>query len=269
MSTVGEALINPDCLTTSSSASELFYNKQAGFAAVPFIAVFVSFVFWYVYGHVKKTPFFFKAPKRLSMSTTVRLAGALKRKASSAKAAISYHTAENVGEDYVFNNKTGEKTSLASGNSTLKSEGRRISDSSVGSENKGRTVNVSGSDKKKPSRKKRLSASSSDSTTPKDKFIVTVTMVVYLIFPTLCQQAFQIFDCKTVAEVQYLAIDLEHPCYEGDHMVAVLTLGISQLALFVVGLPLLVLYFLRRNRKRSGGLNRLRVRVRYGLFFVA
>ena len=94
-------------------------------------------------------------------------------------------------------------------------------------------------------------------------------MVVYLIFPTLCQQAFQIFDCKTVAEVQYLAIDLEHPCYEGDHMVAVLTLGISQLALFVVGLPLLVLYFLRRNRKRSGGLNRLRVRVRYGLFFVA
>ena len=33
--------------------------------------------------------------------------------------------------------------------------------------------------------------------TPKDKFVVTVTVVVYLIFPTPLSQAFQIFDCKT------------------------------------------------------------------------
>ena len=77
------------------------------------------------------------------------------------------------------------------------------------------------------------------------------------------------FDCKTIAGVQYLAVDLEHPCYTGEHLLAVLTLGISQLAVFVVGLPLLVLFFLRRNSRMRGGLNRRIVQVRYGLFFSA
>ena len=105
--------------------------------------------------------------------------------------------------------------------------------------------------------------------TPKDKFVVTVCVVVYLIFPTLCAQAFQIFDCKTIDGVQYLAVDLEHPCYEGDHLAAVLTLGMGQLVVFVFGLPLLVLFFLHRNRKKQGGLDRHVVQVRYGLFFSA
>lgn len=177
VSTVGEALINPDCLAKSSSPASLFYNKQAGFAAMPFIAVLVAFAFWFVYGSIKATPFF---------------------------------------------------------------------------------------DKRKKTREGEIAVS-----TPKDKFVVTVTVVVYLIFPTLCSQAFQIFDCKTIAGVQYLAVDLEHPCYTGDHLAAVLTLGVGQLVVFVVGLPLLMLLFLRRNRVKEGGLNRHVVRVRYGLFFSA
>ena len=177
VSTVGEALINPDCVMTSSSASALFYNKQAGFAAIPFVAVLVAFVFWFLYGRVKKTPFFAKRKKP----------------------------------------REGEKV-------------------------------VS---------------------TPKDKFVVTLCIVVYLIFPTLCSQAFQIFDCRTIAGMQYLAVDLEHPCYEGVHLTAVLTLGVGQLIGFVFGLPLLVLFFLRRNRKMQGGLKRHVVQFRYGLFFSA
>ena len=69
VSTVGESLINPDCVTTSSSAADLFYHKQAGFAAMPFIAVIVAFVFWYVYGCVKKTPFFRKRGERRASPT--------------------------------------------------------------------------------------------------------------------------------------------------------------------------------------------------------
>ena len=186
VSTVGESLINPDCVTTSSSSADLFYRKQASFAAVPFMAVLVAFVFWYIYGRVKKTPFFGK--RKVSQT------------ASAANAAA---------------------------------------------------------------------AAADANTTPKDKFIVTVTVVVYLIFPTLVAQAFKVFDCKTIASVQYLAVDLEHPCFKGAHTVAVLTLGVGQLAVFVVGLPLLVLLFLRRNRKMHGGLKRHVVQVRYGLFFAA
>lgn len=105
--------------------------------------------------------------------------------------------------------------------------------------------------------------------TPKDKFVVTLCIVVYLIFPTLCSQAFQIFDCRTIAGAQYLAVDLEHPCFTGDHLIAVLTLGVGQLTVYVVGLPLLILFFLRRNRRARGGLKRHVVQVRYGLFYSA
>lgn len=263
VSTVGEALINPDCVTTSSSAAQLFYSKQAGFAAMPFVAVFFSFIFWFVYGCVKKTPFFAKKRKRggrkarppggvdvtrninagrLSLGTTLRMASMLKGKANAAKRAISYHTSTeegpHQGRRYSYNQKTG----------VTKWTTNSLS-------------NASGGEKKEEDAKPPSS--------PKDKFVVTVTVVVYLIFPTLCKQAFQIFDCKSIAGVQYLAVDMEHPCYTDAHMTAVLTLGIAQLAVFVVGLPLLVLFFLRRNRRMQGGLNRRRVKVRYGLFFSA
>ena len=175
VSTIGEALLNPDCVTSASSPAELFYSKQAGFAALPFGAILVAFSFWWVYGCVKKTPFLAK-----------RQMVGLQR-----------------------------------------------------------------------------------STTPKDKFVVTVGVIIYLIFPQLCGQAFQMFNCKTIAGVQYLSVDLEEPCYVGDHLTAVLTLGIGQFVVFVVGLPVLVLLFLRRNRRISGGLDRHVVQVRYGLFFGA
>ena len=42
VSTIGEALINPDCIT-SMSAAELFYNKQIGFSILPIVSVCLSF----------------------------------------------------------------------------------------------------------------------------------------------------------------------------------------------------------------------------------
>merc|ERR1711871_746965 len=170
---LGESLINPDCLSDSSSAAALFYAKQAGFAALPFVAVCGGFVFWYAYGLMKGTPFYAKRPR-------------------------------DAGTNAVA--------------------------------------------------------------TPKDKFVLTVGYVVYLLFPTLCGQAFRVFDCITIAGKQYLAVDLEHPCYESDHLLAVLTLGLGQLFGFVLGLPALVLLFLRRNRLKPGGPNRRVVQIRYGLF---
>ena len=173
-STLGEALVNPDCVASSSSAAALFYAKQVGFSAIPFVTVIVAFVFWYAYGVWRNSPFFAKR----------------------------------------------------------QNEGIK-------------------------------------SSTPKDKFVVTITVILYLIFPTLCTQAFRLFDCRTIAGIQYLAVDLEHRCYEGAHLVAVLLLGIGQLVVFVIGLPAFVFLLLQRNRKISGGLDRNVVQMRYGLFFSA
>ena len=98
----------------------------------------------------------------------------------------------------------------------------------------------------------------------KDKFVVTVCVLVYLFYPTLCKQAFALFTCYNVNGTPYLLADLAEECSVGRHSLYVGLVGIPQLIVFVVGLPLAGLYFLHRNRRR---LETTPVRARYGLFF--
>ena len=110
-------------------------------------------------------------------------------------------------------------------------------------------------------------------TTLKDKLILTSCTVIYLVYPTLCVQAFQVFHCTSVGDKQYLAADLEESCWEGRHLLMVFLLGISQVLLFVVCLPSLVFVLLRRNVIKlpdgSSGLSKHVSIVRYGLFYGA
>ena len=110
-------------------------------------------------------------------------------------------------------------------------------------------------------------------TTLKDKLILTSCTVIYLVYPTLCVQAFQVFHCTSVGDKQYLAADLEESCWEGRHLLMVFLLGISQVLLFVVCLPSLVFVLLRRNVIKlpdgSSGLSKHVTIVRYGLFYGA
>ena len=60
VSTLGEHLVNVDCLSTATSAAELYYSKQQMFAALPVLICFISFSFWWLISKVKKQPFFRK-----------------------------------------------------------------------------------------------------------------------------------------------------------------------------------------------------------------
>ena len=155
-STVGGNLLNPDCLSTTTSAAELFYSKQALYACFPFIIIFVSFCTWFIY------------------ATCIE------------------------GVDFFA---------------------------------------------------KRVTPASS---TTKDSFIITVGTFFYLMFPTLIGGAFQLFDCRTIdnPDVKWLYIDFEEQCYVGRHFEMMLLLGVSQLVLYVAGLPLLMLFFLIRTSRK-------------------
>jgi hypothetical protein len=172
ISTVGEHLLSPDCLSTTTSPAELFYSKQIMFAVSPFIVISCSFLFWFVYGCCSGNRFFTKRAR-------------------------------------------------------------------------------------------------DDQTTTKDKFVLTICTVLYLLFPTLCTQAFEMFHCRYVAGEFYLAADMEEVCYKERHA-QWMALGIAQLLLYVIGLPILVLLFLRRNKHmEGGGLKKHATIVRYGLFYGA
>jgi hypothetical protein len=100
--------------------------------------------------------------------------------------------------------------------------------------------------------------------TPKDRFVVTVGAILYLMFPTLVGGTFKMFDCRTVGKGTWLHVDMEESCSGDRYQLMRLLLGFSQLLLYVCGLPLLMLWFLVRNR---GRLETLVVQSRYGLFF--
>jgi hypothetical protein len=171
-STVGGNLLNPDCLSTTTSAAELFYSKQALYACFPFIIIFVSFFMWFIYATcIEKVNFFAK----------------------------------------------------------------------------------------------RVTPASS---TAKDSFIITVGTFFYLMFPTLIGGAFQLFDCRAIddPDVKWLYVDLEEQCYVGRHIEMMLLLGVSQLVLYVLGFPLLMLFFLVRNSER---LDRHATKHRYGMFYAS
>ena len=81
------------------------------------------------------------------------------------------------------------------------------------------------------------------------------------------KQTFRMFSCRTIGSdvsLLYLIADFEESCYVGRHLYYALLVGLSQILLYAIGLPLLVFLFLRRHRSE---LDKPVVKFRYGLFF--
>jgi hypothetical protein len=104
------------------------------------------------------------------------------------------------------------------------------------------------------------------STTLKDKFVITVTSIVYLLYPTLVANAFGVFECQRVGATIYFSVDLNEKCFVGKHLTMVFILGVGQLILYVFGLPLLVLLLLKKNKENLG--NHVSMS-RFGLFYAS
>ena len=154
LSTLGDHIVNMDCLNDTSSPAQLFYLKQIVYAFVPLLLALISFIGWYAYGLRRGQDFFSKRSKM---------------------------------EPHQFDKS------------------------------------------------------------PKDKFIVTISAIIFLMYPTLCYQALSLFSCTQVGKQQYLHADLEEQCYTGRHLVMLVSLGVTQILVYVIGLPLSVLLFLLRN----------------------
>jgi hypothetical protein len=100
--------------------------------------------------------------------------------------------------------------------------------------------------------------------TVKDKFVVTVVSLLYIMYPMLVQQSFAMFNCYMVHNKDYLLADLNETCFGTRHLTYVIVVGIPQLIIYIVGLPIVGTLFVYRNRRR---LDSFVVRARYSLIF--
>jgi len=102
--------------------------------------------------------------------------------------------------------------------------------------------------------------------TYKDKMVVTLCVLLYFFWPTSLKQTFRLFSCRQIgtAEDLFLMSDFEEPCFKGRHLTFVFAVGLTQIFLYAIGLPLVVFMFVRRHRSE---LDKPVVMFRYGLFF--
>ena len=85
-----------------------------------------------------------------------------------------------------------------------------------------------------------------------EKVKVSVVAILFLLHPSLCENVFALWSCRSVCGGQelYLIVDLKEQCWEGRHMMYFFALGLPMLLLYVVGLPisaLIGIYNLRKN----------------------
>ena len=83
----------------------------------------------------------------------------------------------------------------------------------------------------------------------KDGCTATMVFLMYLMYPTLCRQAFALLMCKQVGDHQYLMADLQEVCWEGRHLWWILFCSLPQIFLHVIGFPLVGLIVVYQRKK--------------------
>jgi len=110
----------------------------------------------------------------------------------------------------------------------------------------------------------RVSRRDPNTTYPSDRFILSVVILLYLVYPTLCKQTFRLFNCLEIHGHWYLSQDLEVECYHGTHLTMILLVGIPQILAYVIGLPLMAFVIMYRKHTIR---NSHHVKYRYGILY--
>ena len=72
------------------------------------------------------------------------------------------------------------------------------------------------------------------------KIKTSCVALLYLLWPSLCSQAFSLFACRSVCQDDhsFLRADLDEVCWSGRHLHYALAVGFPMLLFYVIGFPL-------------------------------
>ena len=297
-STIGSFLLNPEC-ELKLNVLEIYYSKMVVWSTVPICVVLLCYIGWKLNAcitgkhwtkeeqqRIEQIPIG-KIPKRgtvlLNPNNTTNLNSRWK-KHTTADGNIYYEDTLDPDKKTTWTNHEFEQNSTIQElrnddqeknkkekdmtEKDIEDQSQLITTSSTSSM-KIPTMTLSSqktmaSTKDGGSRKFNL-ALASRKPTPKDNFVVCAVILLHLLYPTACQNAFRVLSCTEVNHVWYLQADLETRCWQGSHLIMILTVCLPQVLLYVVGFPLASLLMLFKNRHR---LNHARTKYRYGMLYV-
>jgi len=86
-----------------------------------------------------------------------------------------------------------------------------------------------------------------------NKVITTIVVILFNMQPSVIKTSFGLFQCSNIyrydTSLNYLALDYDVKCWEGDHKFWTLGLAVPSLVLWIVILPSILIYLLRSNQK--------------------
>jgi predicted outer membrane repeat protein len=93
--------------------------------------------------------------------------------------------------------------------------------------------------------------------TTMDKIILSSSIIMFILYPTLCSQVFKLFACKSnllpsdsmgaPSQVSFIQSDLQIQCYGREHTLFLLCVGVPALIVYIFGFPMLSIVFLKKN----------------------
>lgn len=95
--------------------------------------------------------------------------------------------------------------------------------------------------------------------TTADRIILSSSIIMFLLYPTICRQLFKLFSCRAELDPSpddgyrlfqglYLTHDLELPCYDFTHTAILMMVGIPASILYIFGFPLISLFAIRWHK---------------------
>ena len=116
----------------------------------------------------------------------------------------------------------------------------------------------------RPQRRVSMAADEGVFMTTRDAWVYSVTLILYIMYPTLVRFPFELLQCRDINGIKWLMRDLEERCYHGNHLTMVIMVGIPALVLYALGIPLTSFFMLKHHRHK---LNTNKYRFRLGLLY--
>jgi hypothetical protein len=93
-----------------------------------------------------------------------------------------------------------------------------------------------------------------------------VIILIFMTLPAVTTITFAIYNCVDVFSDgnSYLALDVNLQCWTGDHNFYAKNIGIPIIVIWIVGLPMIALFIMFRQRKQLAEENNI---ARYGFLY--
>ena len=95
-----------------------------------------------------------------------------------------------------------------------------------------------------------------------DRSNATSIIILFLFYSTIVSELAKSLSCKEIEGVNRLYEDLEEKCYEGSHLLMILTVSVPGLIVWAIGIPVFALCKILRNIEKLRYIRKMKIALR-------